>query len=122
MLVAAESVSLGAPEPAEEPPSPRDAVPIQAVPMSSSATVAVTLGEDVPSDRLLAAIEAVKSALALRPGPSPVVLYLSVAGALRQVRLPDRVAWDDNLADAVRRAAAVPVDVSLQSVVEERIA
>jgi len=45
-----------------------------------------------------------------------------VAGATRQVRLPDRVAWDDRLGEVVRRAAGVPVAVELRSGVEERLA
>jgi hypothetical protein len=84
--------------------------------------VAVMIGEEVPNDQLLGAIESVKGALATRPGPLPVELWISVAGASRQVRLPDRVAWDDRLADAVRRAAGVPVAVELRPGVEERIA
>ncbi len=106
---------MGAPEPAEEPPAPADAVPIQSSPVASTATVSVAIGEDVATDRLLGAIESVKSALAGRPGPLPVVLTISVAGATRQVRLPDRVAWDDRLADALRRAADVPLSVELSS-------
>jgi hypothetical protein len=82
----------------------------------------VSIGDDVPTDRLLGAIELVKAALAGRPGPLAVVLTLSVAGATRQVRLPDRVAWDDRLGEAVRRAAGVPVAVELRSGVEERLA
>ena len=39
-----------------------------------------------------------------------------------QVRLPDRVAWDARLSDAVQRAAGVPVSVELQSTAEERLA
>ncbi|HEX2765414.1 MAG TPA: DNA polymerase III subunit alpha [Candidatus Limnocylindria bacterium] len=116
------AASVGAPEPGENPPAPRDARPIQAAPEAAAATIAVSLGEDVPMDRLLGAIESVKSALAVRPGPLPVVLNLSVAGAVRQVRLPDRVAWDDHLADAVRRAAGVPVSVELRPEAGERIA
>ncbi len=50
------------------------------------------------------------------------MLTLSVAGATRQVRLPDRVAWDDRLGEVVRRAAGVPVAVELRSGVEERLA
>jgi hypothetical protein len=80
------------------------------------------MGDDVPVDKLLGAIESVKGALVGRPGPLPVVLNLSVAGAVRRVRLPDHVAWDDRLADAVRRAAGVPVTVELQPGAEERIA
>ena len=96
--------SLVRPLPAE-PPAPHDAVPLQSTPVASSATVAVSMGDDVPADRLLGAIESVKGALTGRPGPLPVVLSLSVAGAIRQVRLPDKVAWDDRLAE---RSAAPP--------------
>jgi hypothetical protein len=52
----------------------------------------------------------------------PVVLSLSVAGANRIVRLPDRVAWDDRLGEYLGLAAGVPVAVELRSAVEERIA
>ncbi len=115
---------MRAPEPAEEPPAPVDAVPIQSSPEGSTATVSVAIGEDVATDRLLVAIESVKTALAGRPGPLPVVLTISVAGATRQVRLPDRVAWDERLGDALRRAADVPLSVELRSgtSVESRLA
>jgi len=115
-------VAVGTVEPAEEPPAPLDAVPLQATPAGSSATVSVSIGEEVPTERLLGAIESVKGALIGRPGPLPVVLTISVAGATRQVRLPDRVAWDARLSDAVQRAAGVPVSVELQSTAEERLA
>jgi DNA polymerase-3 subunit alpha len=110
------------PEPADEPPAPRGAVPLQATPVAATASVSVTLGDDVPVEKLLAAIESVKAALLDRPGPLPVTLSISVAGAPRQIRLPDRVAWDDRLADAVQRAAGVPVAVELGPSLEERIA
>jgi hypothetical protein len=110
------------PEPAEEPPAPVDAVPLQSAPEASAATVAVSIGEEVPTDRLLGAIESVKSALAARPGPLSVLLTISVAGATRQVRLPDRVAWDDRIGEAIARAAGVPVTVELRPSAEERIA
>ena len=84
--------------------------------------MSVSIGDDVPTDRLLGAIESVKSALAGRPGPLPVLLSISVAGATRQVRLPDRVAWDDRLADTLRRAAGVALTVELRSGSEERLA
>ena len=122
----AESVmvaaSMGAPEPVEETPAPDGAVPLQSAPVASAATVSVSIGDDVPTDRLLGAIESVKSALAGRPGPLPVLLSISVAGATRQVRLPDRVAWDDRLADTLRRAAGVALTVELRSGFEERLA
>jgi biotin carboxyl carrier protein len=116
------AVSAGAPEPPEETPAPRDAVPIQSSPVASAATVAVSIGDDVPTDQLLGAIESVKAALAGRPGPLPVVLNLSVAGAVRSVRLPDHVAWDERLGEVVRRAAGVAVSVELQPGAEERLA
>jgi hypothetical protein len=116
------SATVGAPAPGEDPPAPIDARPIQAAPASAAATIAVSIGDDVPVDQLLGAIESVKSALAVRPGPLPVVLNLSVAGAVRQVRLPDRVAWDERLGEAVRRAAGVPVAVELQPETGERLA
>jgi DNA polymerase-3 subunit alpha len=116
------STTVGAPAPGEDPPAPADARPIQSVPVEGSGMIAVSIGDDVPVDRLLGVIESVKSALSLRPGPVPVVLSLSVAGAVRQVRLPDRVAWDERLGDAVRRAAGVPVAVELRPEVGERLA
>ncbi len=113
------AATVGAPEPAEEPPAPLDAVPIQSSPEASVATVAVSIGEDVPTEQLLGAIESVKVALSGRPGPLPVVLSLSVAGATRLVRLPDKVAWDDRLGELVRRAADVPLTVELRPAYEE---
>jgi DNA polymerase-3 subunit alpha len=116
------SSAIGAPAPGDDPPAPRDAVPLQKAPEASAGMVSVSLGDDVPTDQILGAIESVKGALAGRPGPLPVVLSLSVAGATRQVRLPDRVAWDDRLGEVVRRAAGVPVEVELRSGAEERLA
>ena len=123
-VVEAEAVAaaIGAPEPLEETPAPSDAVPIQSAPEASAATISVSIGDDVPTDRLLGAIESVKGFLAGRPGPLPVLLFISVAGATRQVRLPDHVAWDERLGDALRRAAGVPVAVELRPGVEERLA
>jgi hypothetical protein len=117
-----EAEVVGAPEPAEEPPAPLDAVPIQTAPVATAATVSVSIGDGVPTEQLLGAIESVKGALAGRPGPLPVVLTISVAGATRQVRLPDRVAWDDRLGEAVRRAAGVDLEVELRAGAEERLA
>ena len=64
----------------------------------------------------------VKQFLAGRPGPLPVLLFISVAGATRQVRLPDHVAWDERLGEGLRRAAGVPVAVELRSGADERLA
>jgi DNA polymerase III subunit alpha len=118
----AVAAAIGAPEPLEETPAPPDAVPIQSAPEASAATISVSIGDDVPMDRLLGAIESVKGFLAERPGPLPVLLFISVAGATRQVRLPDHVAWDERLGDALRRAAGVPVAVELRPGAEERLA
>jgi hypothetical protein len=116
------AAAVGAPEPQEEAEAPRDAVPIQTAPEAGVATISVSLGDDVPTDQLLGAIESVKGTLAGRPGPLPVVLSLSVAGAVRQVRLPDRVAWDERLGEVVRHAAGVPVSVELRSESQDRLA
>jgi DNA polymerase-3 subunit alpha len=116
------AAGVGAPEPAEEPPAPADAVRLQATPVADGATVSVSIGDDVPTEQLLGAIESVKSELSGRPGPLPVVLTISVAGAVRQVRLPDRVAWDDRLGEALRRVAGVPLAIELRPEVEERLA
>jgi hypothetical protein len=123
-VVEAEAVAaaIGAPEPLEETPAPLDAVPIQSAPEASAATISVSIGDDVPTDRLLGAIESVKGFLAGHPGPLPVLLSISVAGATRQVRLPDHVAWDERLGEGLRRAAGVPVAVELRPGVEERLA
>ncbi|MGQ0608697.1 MAG: DNA polymerase III subunit alpha [Chloroflexota bacterium] len=116
------AAAIGAPEPAEDTVAPVDAVPIQSSPLGVAATVSVSFGADVSMDLLLGAIESVKSALAARPGPLPVMLSVAVAGATRQVRLPDHVAWDERLGDVLRRAAGVPVAVELRSGAEERLA
>ncbi|MCA1572581.1 MAG: DNA polymerase III subunit alpha, partial [Chloroflexi bacterium] len=116
------AADIGAPEPAEETSAPADAVPIQTTPVGAAAIVNVSFGDDVSVDRLLGAIESVKAALAGRPGPLAVLLNVSVAGAVRQVRLPDHVAWDARLGEALRRAAGVPMTVELRSEAEERIA
>ncbi|MBA3587680.1 MAG: hypothetical protein H0W41_08595, partial [Chloroflexi bacterium] len=118
----AVAAAIGAPEPAEGTTAPVDAVPIQSTPVGAAATVTVSFGDDVPMDRLLGAIESVKGALAGRPGPLPVLLSISVAGATRQVRLPDHVAWDERLGEVLRRVAGVPVAVELRPGAEERLA
>ncbi|MBA2266186.1 MAG: DNA polymerase III subunit alpha, partial [Chloroflexi bacterium] len=118
----AVAAAIGGPEPAEETAAPVDAVPIQSTPIGVAATVSVSFGEDVSMEHLLGAIESVKGALSGRPGPLPVLLSISVAGATRQVRLPDHVAWDERLGEVLRRAAGVPVAVELRPGAEERLA
>ncbi|MGH2386069.1 MAG: OB-fold nucleic acid binding domain-containing protein, partial [Candidatus Limnocylindria bacterium] len=116
------AAAIGAPEPAEDTVPPVDSVPIQSTPVGVAATVSVSFGDDVSMDLLLGAIESVKAALAARPGPLPVLLSVAVAGATRQVRLPDHVAWDERLGEVLRRAAGVPVAVELRPGAEERLA
>jgi len=99
----------------DEPSAPADAVPIQAAPAGAAASVEVVFESGAPVERLLPAIESVTQFLRGRPGPIAVVLQVSVAGATRQIRLPDRVAWDDRLVEGVRRAAELPVEVALRA-------
>jgi len=77
--------------------------------------VEVVFESDAPVERLLPAIESVTQYLRGRPGPIAVVLQVPVAGATRQIRLPDRVAWDDRIVEGVRRAAELPVAVELRA-------
>jgi hypothetical protein len=42
-------------------------------------------------------------------------VVISMTGAAWQVKLKERVAWDDRLAETVRRAAGVPLTVELRS-------
>ena len=102
-------------ETSDEPDAPADAVPIQAAPAGAAASVEVVFESDVPVERLLPAIESVTQYLRGRPGPIGVVLQVPVAGATRQIRLPDRVAWDDRIVEGVRRAAELPVAVELRA-------
>ncbi len=99
----------------DEPPAPPDAVPLAAVPMGAGGTVDIRFGPDAGVERILGAVESVTRAIRGRPGSLPVVISIPVAGATRQVRLPERVAWDDRLGDALSRAAGLPVAVELRS-------
>ncbi|MDP9271618.1 MAG: DNA polymerase III subunit alpha [Chloroflexota bacterium] len=108
------SDALSAPvEPAELTPAPADAIPLQTSP--SGTAVEVTFDPGISVERLLPAIESVTAFLRGHPGPVSVVLEVPVAGATRQVRLPQRVAWDDRLSDGVQRAAELPVTVRLRA-------
>jgi hypothetical protein len=101
-------------EPADEAPAPLDAVPLTAV-APGSGIIEISFEQGVVMDRLLPAIESVTAAVRSRPGGVPVVINIPVAGATRQVRLPHSAEWDDRLADVVRQAAGVPVDVELRA-------
>jgi DNA polymerase III subunit alpha len=109
-------------EPAEEPPVPAGAVPVQvgapAGEGEAGAAGTITIGfpGEVELERLLPAIESLTDAIRERPGSLPVVISIPVAGAARQVRLPIHAEWDDGLGDRLTRAAGVPLAVSLVSV------
>ena len=94
---------------------PADADPLRAAP-TGAGTIQIGFESGIAMDRLLPAIESVTATIRGRPGPLPVVISIPVAGATRQVRLPDRAEWDDRLAEAVRRAAGLPVEVELRPV------
>jgi hypothetical protein len=75
--------------------------------------VSLRFEEGVALDRLLVGVESVTQALHRHPGPLPVLIELPVAGSPRRVRLPQRVAWDDRLADDLRRAAGIPLQIEI---------
>jgi hypothetical protein len=99
---------------AEEPSAPMDAVPLTAV-AAGLGTIEISFEQGIGMEQLLPAIEFVTAAVRSRPGGVPVVINIPVAGATRQVRLPHQAEWDDRLADVVRQAAGVPVDVELRA-------
>jgi DNA polymerase-3 subunit alpha len=105
-------------EPSDEAPAPAGARPLRAAP-TSAGTIQIGFDDDVAMDKLLPAIESVTAAIRGRPGSLPVVISIPVAGATRQVRLADRAEWDDRLAEALRRAAGMPVAVELRPVAAE---
>jgi hypothetical protein len=100
-------------EPDDEPTAPRDAVPLRASP-TEAGIIAIGFDAGVAPDRILPAIESMAEAIRGAPGEMPVVISIPVAGATRQVRLPERAAWDERLGDRLRQAAGVPVAVELQ--------
>jgi DNA polymerase-3 subunit alpha len=108
------------PAPESAPESDDAAVPADARPLATApaaaGTIEIGFEDGLSMDRLLPAIESVTAAIRGRPGPMPVVISIPVAGATRQVRLPERVEWDDRLAEVVRRAAGLPVAVELRPV------
>jgi hypothetical protein len=60
---------------------------------------------------LLDAIESVTSIVKQRPGALPVVLAVPVAGATRQVRLPQATGWDEALEAVLRREVTTDLSV-----------
>ena len=115
------SVAAAAPADADdsdEPSAPADARPLAVAPPEAG-TIEIGFEDGLSMDRLLPAIESVTAAIRGRPGPMPVVISIPVAGAVRQVRIPERAEWDDRLAEVVRRAAGLPVAVELRPVPAE---
>ncbi len=94
---------------------PRDAVPLPASP-AEAGTLSIGFEAEVAMDRLLPAIESLTAVIRGRPGSLPVVINIPVAGATRQVRLPERVAWDDRLAERLRQASGLALAVELRPV------
>jgi hypothetical protein len=72
----------------------------------------ISFGADLAADALLDAIESVTAIVRQRPGALPVVLAVPVAGATRQVRLPQATAWDEELESVLRRE--IPVELSVE--------
>jgi DNA polymerase-3 subunit alpha len=100
--------------PAEEAPAPPDATPIPAVAEGVAGSLWISFAPDLPTEALLDAIESVTSIVRQKPGALPVVLAVPVAGATRQVRLPQPTGWDEGIEAVLRR------EVSPQLRVERR--
>jgi DNA polymerase-3 subunit alpha len=99
---------------AEEAPAPADATPIPAVAEGVAGSLWISFASDLPTDALLDAIESVTTIVRQKPGALPVVLAVPVAGATRQVRLPQATGWDEGIEAVLRR------EVSPQLSVERR--
>jgi DNA polymerase-3 subunit alpha len=119
------AIPVGPVEAADEPPAPRDAIPVRAavsegeVPPRGAGTISIGFASEVDLERLLPAIESLTAAIRGRPGSLPVVINIPVAGATRQVRLPLHAEWDEQLGDLLTRAAGLPLAVSLLAVAVE---
>ncbi len=105
----------GAPSraPAPEEPAPAaGSLPIPAVAEGAAGSLWISFAADLPIDTLLDAIESVTAIVRRRPGSLPVVLAVPVAGATRQVRLPQATGWDEELGAVLRRE--VPAALSVE--------
>ncbi len=87
-------------------------MPIPAVAEGAAGSLWISFGQDLAADTLLDAIESVTTIVRQRPGALPVVLAFPVAGATRQVRLPQATAWDEELEGVLRRE--VPVELTVE--------
>jgi DNA polymerase-3 subunit alpha len=98
-------------EAAEESLPPRGALPIPAVAEGAAGSLWISFAPDLTSDALLDAIESVTSIVRQRPGDLPVVLAVPVAGATRQVRLPQATGWDEGIEVVLRREVTADLSV-----------
>jgi hypothetical protein len=97
--------------PAEEAPAPADATPIPAVAEGVAGSLWISFASDLPTDALLDAIESVTTIVRQKPGALPVVLAVPVAGATRQVRLPQATGWDEGIEAVLRREVSPMLSV-----------
>jgi hypothetical protein len=102
----------------EEAPPAAGSLPIPAVAEGAAGSLWISFAPDLSVDALLDAIEAVTTIVRRRPGTLPVVLAVPVAGATRQVRLPQATGWDEDLEAVLRREvpAALGVERRLSAV------
>lgn len=96
----------------EEAPAAAGSLPIPAVAEGAAGSLWISFAADLPIDALLDAIESVTAIVRRRPGTLPVVLAVPVAGATRQVRLPQATGWDEELGAVLRRE--VPAALSVE--------
>jgi hypothetical protein len=108
---AADPVPPAPVPPAEEAPAPADARPIPAVAEGVAGSLWISFAADLTNEALLDAIESVTSIVKQRPGALPVVLAVPVAGATRQVRLPQATGWDEGIEAVLRREVAAELSV-----------
>jgi hypothetical protein len=95
----------------DEAPAPADATPIPAVAEGVAGSLWISFNPDLPADALLDAIESVTSIVRQKPGALPVVLAVPVAGATRQVRLPQATGWDEGIEAVLRREVSPELSV-----------
>ncbi|MEK6191900.1 MAG: DNA polymerase III subunit alpha [Chloroflexota bacterium] len=103
---------------AEEAPPAAGSLPLPAVAEGAAGSLWISFAPDLSIEALLDAIESVTTIVRRRPGTLPVVLAVPVAGATRQVRLPQATGWDEDLEAVLRREvpAALSVERRLSAV------
>ncbi|HEX9738064.1 MAG TPA: hypothetical protein VGA91_02430, partial [Candidatus Limnocylindria bacterium] len=103
---------------ADEAPPAAGSLPIPTVAEGAAGSLWISFAPDLSIEALLDAIESVTTIVRRRPGTLPVVLAVPVAGATRQVRLPQATGWDEELEAVLRREvpAALSVERRLSAV------